>query len=66
MLVQVTKSLKQAQDQFDKEHLPQAIKSLQDFLKHIDNKALKNQISNNAKEELSTKVEQLIEYWTRT
>jgi hyaluronate lyase len=65
MLVQLKENLTQAQDQYDKQHLTQAVKSLQDFLKHIDNKALKDQISDNAKEELSTKAEQLIEYWSQ-
>ncbi|WP_052352979.1 polysaccharide lyase 8 family protein [Neobacillus dielmonensis] len=66
MLVQLTANLNQAQDQFDKQHLTQAVKSLQDFLKHSDNKGLKDQISSDAKQEISTKVEQLIEYWSQS
>ncbi|MBS4216669.1 polysaccharide lyase 8 family protein [Neobacillus rhizophilus] len=65
LLVQLKENLTQAQDQYSKQHLPQAVKSLQDFQKHINNKGLQDQISGSAKEELSTKVEQLIEYWSQ-
>ncbi|SDL94769.1 polysaccharide lyase 8 family protein [Bacillus sp. OK048] len=63
LLVQLKAKLTQTQDQYSKQHTTQAVKSLQDFQKHINNKGLQDQISGSAKEVLSTKVEQLIEYW---
>ncbi|MEH7114963.1 polysaccharide lyase 8 family protein [Neobacillus niacini] len=66
MLVQLKASLKQAQNHYNKQQNTQAIKSLQNFLKHINNKTQQDHVSNEAKNELSIKVEQLIEYWSQS
>ncbi|MFJ5717834.1 penicillin binding protein PBP4B [Neobacillus sp. NPDC093127] len=64
MKVQLTNSLKQSEDQYKKGHKAQAIKSSQDFLKHMDNQGLQKHITKNAKEALETEVNILIEALT--
>ncbi|MFF2446425.1 GH92 family glycosyl hydrolase [Neobacillus sp. NPDC058068] len=60
MAVQLTNSLTTSLDHFKKEHKDQAIKHLEDFLKHLNNKALQDRISSKAKGVLSADANQLI------
>ena len=42
---QLSNSLKQAEHQYEKGHQKQAIKKMEDFIKHINNKGLQKHIS---------------------
>ncbi|WP_245799350.1 GH92 family glycosyl hydrolase [Virgibacillus siamensis] len=57
---QLTKKLKQARDQYDKEHFPQAIKKLRGFLKHL-NKENPGHVSDDAEDQLSADIHALME-----
>ncbi|WP_233711633.1 glycosyl hydrolase family 8 [Lederbergia citrisecunda] len=61
---QLTNTLKQAEHQYVKGHQKQAIKSMEDFIKHINNKGLQNQITSDAKRVLINNAEALIQLWT--
>lgn len=60
MVVQLTNSLKSSLDHYKKEHKDQAIKHLDDFIKHLNNKGLQDSISAKAKKVLSADANQLI------
>lgn len=59
--VQLTNSLKQSQDQYRKGHRAQSIKSAKDFLKHLENQGLADQITAEAKRALSNEIDILID-----
>jgi len=61
---QLTNSLKQAKHQFEKGHQKQAIKSMEDFIKHINNKGLQKHITPDAKRVLIENAEALIQLWS--
>ena len=60
---QLSNSLKQAEHQYEKGHQKQAIKSMEDFIKHINNKGLQKHISPDAKRILIENAEALIRLW---
>ncbi|WP_066070258.1 FIMAH domain-containing protein [Neobacillus soli] len=60
---QLSNSLQQAKNQEEKGHREQAIKSLNDFLKLMNNQAQKDKISVEAKEKLTADIEYLISVW---
>ncbi|SEO89822.1 OmpL47-type beta-barrel domain-containing protein [Paenibacillus sp. OV219] len=62
---QLSNSLRQAMDQSVKGHTDQAVKHMQDFLKHMNNSALQNNISSNAKKVLSADANAVIEAWSK-
>ena len=62
--VQLTNALKQAEHHKEKGHNDQAVKSLQDFLKHLQNKALSSLVTDSAKQILIDKVTKLIQLWS--
>ncbi|MBS4223924.1 beta-glucanase [Bacillus sp. FJAT-49682] len=61
---QLTNSLKQAEHQYVKGHQKQATKSMEDFIKHISNKALQKHITPDAKRVLIENAGALIQLWT--
>lgn len=60
LTVQLRNSLKQAAHHLGKQHLPQASKSLEDFLKHMNNPAHRDKISEAAMAKLGADVQTLI------
>ncbi|MBS4202418.1 family 16 glycosylhydrolase [Bacillus sp. FJAT-49732] len=60
---QLINSIKQAEHQYEKGHKDQAIKSMEDFIKHINNQGLQKHISSNAKLVLIENAEALIQLW---
>ncbi|TCZ78197.1 hypothetical protein E0485_08710 [Paenibacillus albiflavus] len=65
LVSQLTNKLDQAEHQFTKGSTKQAIKFLQDFQKHLDNKSMQNNVTENAKENLMTNVQALIALWSK-
>jgi hypothetical protein len=61
---QLTNTLKQAEHQLDKGSKKQAVKFMQDFLKHLNNEAMQKNITSSAKDVLADNAEELILYWT--
>jgi hypothetical protein len=64
LAVQLLNSLDQANHHKEKGRLDQAIKKIEDFLKHLDNKAMEPYITTEAKERLNEKANELLEYWS--
>jgi hypothetical protein len=60
----LTNTLKQAEHQLDKGSKKQAVKFMQDFLKHLNNEAMQKNITSSAKDVLADNAEELILYWT--
>ncbi|MBS4197787.1 family 16 glycosylhydrolase [Lederbergia citri] len=60
---QLSNSLKQADHQYEKGHQKQSIKAVEDFIKHINNKALQKHITTDAKRVLTENAEELIKLW---
>ncbi|KRE98518.1 hypothetical protein ASG89_05825 [Paenibacillus sp. Soil766] len=65
MLAQLSNKLDQAESGWRKGHGNQAEKHLQDFLEHLNNKALQQHVSEQAKAILGTDVNALIASWTK-
>ncbi|MBS4220664.1 family 16 glycosylhydrolase [Bacillus sp. FJAT-49711] len=61
---QLMNNLKQAQHHNEKEHQKQAIKSMGDFIKHINNKGMQKHITLNAQKNLHESAEALIQLWS--
>ncbi|MGE8205470.1 FIMAH domain-containing protein [Heyndrickxia sp. NPDC080065] len=57
---QLINSLKQAQHQFDKGSKTQAVKFVQDFLKHLNNEAMQKNVTQSAKDVLADAAEELV------
>lgn len=64
MIPQLTNSLDQAQHQFNKGKKDQAIKHIQDFMKHLNNGALSKYIGENSKIILNADADALIKIWS--
>jgi hypothetical protein len=64
MVTQLYNSLTQAQQKLDKGFDDQAAKHMEDFLKHLDNMALENNISARAKAVLKWDAAYLIKIWS--
>lgn len=64
MFVKLTNKLKQAKHQLDKGSKSRAIKHIEDFIKHLNNKGMAKFISVDAKETLHQKANDLIQIWT--
>ena len=60
LVPQLTNSLKQAEHHFQKGSIDQAAKHIQDFIKHLENKALQNNITDRAKTALDKYANALI------
>ncbi|WHY88222.1 discoidin domain-containing protein [Neobacillus novalis] len=60
---QLGNSLEQAIHHEEKGHRDQAIKSLNDFLKHMNNEAHRDKLSVQAKEKLTADIEDLLKEW---
>ena len=60
---QLSNTLKQAEHQYEKGHQKQAVKKMEDFIKHINNKGLQKHISPDAKIILIENAEALIQLW---
>ena len=56
--------IKQTEHHFTKNKLPQAIKQLEDFAKHINKKGNSKKISDVAKSALNEQIETLISLWS--
>ncbi|MFK9090119.1 family 43 glycosylhydrolase [Bacillus salipaludis] len=63
LAVQLIKSLDKAKQQRNKGHDDQAVKSLNDFLKHLNNKAMDKFIEANVKGNLNADMNALLETW---
>ncbi|WP_188454784.1 bifunctional 2',3'-cyclic-nucleotide 2'-phosphodiesterase/3'-nucleotidase [Virgibacillus oceani] len=63
LAVQLTNKLKQAAHQLDKGHDKQAIKKVEGFLKHLNNKAMDKFITDDAKAELNNNANELLNAW---
>lgn len=63
---QLNNSLDQAEKHWEKGKTQQAVKSLEDFLKHLDNKAHQDKISPAGKAQLTEDVRSLIGLWLRS
>jgi uncharacterized protein YjdB len=63
---QLTNSLRQAIHHMENGRVPQAIKQLDDFLKHLNNPAMQNHVSPAAKEALNNDAEALIRLWSES
>gem|GEM_PF-663793 len=61
---QLSNSLNQAQHQLDKGKLTMAVKHMNDFIKHLNNKAQRNNVEANVKTILNADVEALIKMWS--
>jgi O-glycosyl hydrolase len=64
LAMQLSNNLDQAQHQLDKGSSDQAAKQMQDFVKHLNNEAVRNNISAKAKEILNADANTLIELWS--
>jgi hypothetical protein len=62
---QLTNNLKQAQHQIDKGRMNQAAKHMENFIKHLNNKALSKYVSEDARVVLNSDAEALVELWTK-
>jgi hypothetical protein len=60
---QLSNSLKQAEHHKEKGQHDQAVKNLEDFLKHLRNEALASSVSEDAKQLLEEKTQRLIQLW---
>lgn len=60
---QLSNTLDQARQQYDKGRLEQAARDLEKFLKHLNNKAMQRHISEEAKEHLERQVNSLLQQW---
>ena len=60
---QLKNRLDQAEHQLNKDSTKQAAKKMQDFLDHLNNKAMNKNISAEAKEDLNNKVNELLSTW---
>ncbi|MFX3634391.1 MAG: lamin tail domain-containing protein [Candidatus Pristimantibacillus sp.] len=60
---QLSNSLIQAEHHKEKGHHEQAVKALEDFLKHLRNEALASSVSEDAKQLLEEKTQRLIQLW---
>ncbi|HET7579867.1 MAG TPA: bifunctional 2',3'-cyclic-nucleotide 2'-phosphodiesterase/3'-nucleotidase [Bacillales bacterium] len=63
LAAQLSNKLKQAQHQMDNGHQNQAMKKMQGFLKHLNNKAMAKFITAEAKDTLNSQAQRLIESW---
>lgn len=63
LIVQLSNSAKQAEHHLSMGRTDQAIKHLEDLLKHLHNKAMANQVTEKAKIELTAYAEQLMDSW---
>lgn len=63
LVPQLTNALKQAQHQWDGGKPDQAVKHLQDFLKHLDNKGQSGNVKDDAKAVLTADVNAVIAQW---
>ncbi|OIK13048.1 hypothetical protein BIV60_15330 [Bacillus sp. MUM 116] len=61
---QLTNKLKQAEHQLEKGSKEQAVKFIQDFLKHLDNEAMVKNITPSARDVLADDAQELILYWS--
>ncbi|MEC5423284.1 gamma-glutamyltransferase [Virgibacillus sp. C22-A2] len=61
--IQLNNKLKQAEHHFEEGQLKEAIEKMEDFLRHINNKALEEHISSDAKRVLVQNAEILIRLW---
>ncbi|WP_373309617.1 FIMAH domain-containing protein [Paenibacillus cineris] len=66
LVPQLTNALKQAQHQWDGGKPDQAVKHLQDFLKHLDNKGQSGNIKDDAKAVLTADINAVIAQWQGT
>jgi alpha-glucosidase (family GH31 glycosyl hydrolase) len=64
MIPQLKNSLDQAQHQLDKGRVDQAVKHLQDFIKHLNNGALSEHVGENAKAVLKADADAIIKIWS--
>ena len=55
MIPQLTNNLKQAEHHLNKGSEKQAVKHLENFIKHLNNEALKENVTDSAKEKLNKK-----------
>ena len=60
---QLSNSLKQAEHQYEKGHQKQAVKMMEEFIKHINNKGLQKHVTPDAKIILIENAEALIQLW---
>ncbi|HET7616175.1 MAG TPA: hypothetical protein VFK27_04375, partial [Bacillales bacterium] len=63
LAAQLTNKLKQARHQMDKGHQKQAVKKMQGFLKHLNNKAMAKFITAEAKAALNDAADELLDSW---
>ncbi|WP_404450933.1 bifunctional 2',3'-cyclic-nucleotide 2'-phosphodiesterase/3'-nucleotidase [Virgibacillus necropolis] len=63
LAVQLTNKLKQAEHQLEKGHKQQAMKKMEGFLKHLNNKAMDKFITADAKENLNNAANELLDSW---
>ncbi|WP_246206691.1 bifunctional 2',3'-cyclic-nucleotide 2'-phosphodiesterase/3'-nucleotidase [Virgibacillus ihumii] len=63
LAVQLKNKLKQAAHHMDKGHQQQAVKKVEGFLKHLNNKAMGKFITADAKEALNASANELLENW---
>lgn len=63
LAVQLKNKLKQAAHQMDKGHHQQAVKKVERFLKHLNNKAMDKFITAEAKESLNNSANELLNSW---
>jgi hypothetical protein len=63
--VQLMNSLEHAEDQVNKKHYKQAVKHLNDFIKHLQNKVWENQTEENCKNILQADANYLIQLWKK-
>lgn len=59
------KRLEQASRQYEKDHVDQAIKKLEDLLKHLNDEDLQDYVDSNAKSEIDMMVNELIFRWEK-
>ncbi|MFC5649235.1 carbohydrate-binding protein [Paenibacillus solisilvae] len=65
LVLQLTDDLAQVQNQLDKGKQDNAIKHMQDFIKHLNNKALSKYVKDSAKAILNTDAQSLIKTWQK-
>jgi hypothetical protein len=65
LVSQLTNNLSQAQHQFSKDDKNKAIKHIEDFIKHLNNPAKQEDISQKAEEILNTDANYLIKLWSK-
>lgn len=63
LAAQLTAKLNQAEHQLNKGHKRQAVKKMEDFLRHLNNKAMEKFITAEAKETLNHEANDLINSW---